>query len=139
MEKTRINGINDAAGYLFANTDSFHFHVVLKGLLRQFLPFVTIPERWMEDLDHNSRVLYAIYRDHYLQHEKQAWRRQVLEKVLPFAIALRSYDPNYREVGDKLLKEIGEAYVAGKFEFPENHLDPDRWYQDGRGRTYEPD
>jgi hypothetical protein len=123
-----ING-NDVKSI---DADSFRFHGTMKALFYRLLKLINPPPKeWLDDIDGNIGVLRDIYRE-YEQHEKQAWRKDTLTRVIPFSLCLANYDENYEEVIQWFLWRIIQERERFVFE-PENK-DPRYWFQDGRGR-----
>lgn len=128
-----LTGVNKYQENAFSSSDSFYFHVMLKTVMRKFFDYIQLPEKWFlpENLQANSKIIYSIYKD-YEKYEKQKHRRSVLGKVIPFAILLYNYDENYREVMNWYFIELLKR--KDEFVFPLRDLQPDCWWQDGRGR-----
>jgi len=129
-----LTGVNKYQENAFSTSDSFYFHVMLKTVMRKFFDYIQLPEKWFlpENLQSNTKVIYGIFKD-YEKYEKQNHRRSILGKVIPFAILLYNYDENYREVMNWFFIELLKH--KDEFVFPLRDLQPDCWWQDGRGRT----
>jgi hypothetical protein len=126
-----FNGINNN-DVKSISPDSFRFHGPMKALFYRLLKLINPPPKeWLDDVSGNMAVLREIY-DEYLQHEKQAWRRDVLTRAIPFSLCLANYDENYEEVVQWFLYRIIQEQNLLHFTY-ENRT-PACWFQDGRGR-----
>ena len=137
MKETHTNprlfrGIN--GGTKPISPDSFRFHGPMKALFYKVLKLINPPPKeWLDDIDGNIGVIRDIYQE-YLQHEKQAWRKEVLTRVIPFSLCLTNYDENYEEVIQWFLYRIIQEHEKGRFSFMIHETVPECWFQDGRGR-----
>lgn len=114
--------------------DSFRFHGPMKALFYRLLNLINPPPKeWLDDIDGNIGVLRDIYLE-YLQHEKQAWRRDVLTRAIPFSLCLTNYDENYEEVMQWLLWRVCQEHDKGRFSWMVHEKEPACWFADGRGR-----
>lgn len=127
-----ITPLNTVEEFEQASPDTLAFHWLIKKPLRHIVRAIKVPEKWLDRLTGNPRILYRIVCDSYLAHEKQGWRRDTLKPIIEFGLCLYSFDNNYREVFDSLLSRVIQA--RGSFEFDHHQINPDNWFQDGRGR-----
>ena len=137
MKNLRLfRGINDEAKDVPSiSPDSFRFHGTMKALFYKVLRLINPPpKRWTDELDGNMGVLNELVNE-YLGNEKQEWRRDVLSRVLPFSLLLATHDENYEEVANWFLARIIQEADKGRFKFKKEHMDPNCWFQDGRGRV----
>lgn len=128
-----ITPLNNVAEWDNASPDTLAFHWWLKRPLRLAARAIRVPDTWIARLEGNAAALWDIIDRVYLQNEKQAWRRAILEPIAKFAVCLLSFDNNYGEVGDAVL--AGIIREREKFVFNPSQINPDNWYQDGRGRV----
>lgn len=127
-----ITPLNSTAEWEAASPDTLAFHWLIKKPLRYVAHSIRVPDHWIARLEGNPRALFDIVDRVYLKNEKQAWRRALLEPIIKFGICLYSFDNNYREVFDALLSAVIREREA--FAFHPSIINPDNWYQDGRGR-----
>lgn len=127
-----IDPLNKDEDWQKATKDTVLFHWLLKKPLRYAAKSIKVPGSWLNQLTGNQRVLYEIIRDEYFDREKQAWRRDTLKPLFEYGLCLYGFDNNYTEVLDYLLHLVIEN--REKFVFDRNQINPDNWYQDGRGR-----
>lgn len=126
-----FSGINKTGDVEKVDADSFRFHGTMKAIFYKLVKLINPPPKeWVDDIPGNIGVLRDIYRE-YEAHEKQAWRRDVLTRVLPFGLCLSEYDSNYEEVVQWFLYRIIQE--QDRFKFTKQHKDPERWFQDERG------
>jgi hypothetical protein len=90
------------------------------------------PKEWTDRLSGNALVWWKIYQK-YRTVEKQQWRLDVMDRIMPFGCCLESGDPNWEEVIEWMLYEYILAYERGEVTFDSIQVDPENWYQDGRG------
>jgi len=127
-----ITPLNAEAEWLSASPDTLAFHWLLKRPLRAAARAITVPRAWIDRLDGNAKVLHEIVTETYLAHEKQARRRSLLQPVIEYALCLAAFDNNYTEVFDAVL--AGIVRNRDRFAFDVHQINPDNWFQDGRGR-----
>ncbi len=127
-----ITPLNNDAEWLAASPDTLAFHHLIKAPLRFAVRAIRVPQHWIDRLDGNAAVLWDIIDRVYLQHERQAWRRAILEPIARFGCCLVAFDNNYTEVADAVLAAV--IRERDRFAFDPTVINPDNWYQDGRGR-----
>lgn len=126
-----FHGINHKKDVERIDGDSFRFHGPMKAIFYKIIRLINPPPKeWVDDIGGNVGILRDIFRE-YEGHEKQAWRREVLNRVLPFGLCLSKYDENYEEVVQWFLYRIIQE--QHRFKFDQEHTDPSFWYQDERG------
>jgi hypothetical protein len=128
-----ITPLNSPEEWEAASPDTLTFHWLIKKPLRYVAHSIKVPQHWIDRLEGNPKALYDIVDRVYFRNEKQAWRKAILEPVIRFGLCLYSFDNNYTEVFDSLLSAI--IRERGRFEFAPSTINPDNWYQDGRGRV----
>jgi|GEM_PF-3956192 len=130
-------GIDSERQLLSVSSSAFRIHGPMKALFYKLLGLVNpAPREWLDQLTGNNAVIRDIYME-YLQHDKEAGRVRILERVIPFALCLTDEeqgDTAYNEVFQYFLYRICQEYRAGRFQFNPMHINPHCWYQDGRGR-----
>ena len=127
-----ITPLNTVEEFEQASPDTLAFHWLIKKPLRYIVRSISVPQHWLDRLDGNPRILYRIVCDTYLANERQGWRRDTLKPIFEFGLCLYAFDNNYREVFDSLLARFIQARAS--FQFDRHQINPDNWYQDGRGR-----
>jgi len=131
-EFTGITPLNTSDEWETATPETRAFHWLMKKPLRYVARSIAVPDAWLENLEGNARALWGVIDRVYLQHEKQGARRAILEPILRYGVCLINYDNNYREVADAVL--AGILADRAQFSFAPTVINPDNWYQDGRGR-----
>lgn len=126
---TPLNTVEEFEG---ASKDTEAFHWLIKKPLRYIIRSIVVPQRWLDRLDGNPRELYKIVQGTYFPNEKQGWRHDTLKPVFEYGLCLYAFDNNYREIFDSMLAKLIQA--RGVFKFDHHQINPDNWFQDGRGR-----
>jgi hypothetical protein len=135
MQRDEFKGItplNTPEEWTASTPETRAFHWIMKKPLRYVARSLAVPDSWIENLDGNAKVLWSIIDRYYLQHEKQGNRRALLEPIIRYGVCLINYDNNYQEVADSIL--AGIIANRGEFSFAPTVVNPDNWWQDGRGR-----
>ncbi len=135
MQRDEFEGIgplNSTAEWESASPDTLAFHWLIKKPLRYVAKSIAVPDSWIANLEGNAKILWEVIDRVYLQHEKQAGRRALLEPILRYGVCLVNFDNNYSEVSNALL--AGLFAERARFEFSPSQINPDNWFQDGRGR-----
>lgn len=127
-----ITPLNTVEEFEQASRDTDAFHWLIKKPLRYIVRSIVVPQQWLDRLDGNPRILYRIVCDTYFPSEKQGWRRETLKPIFEYGLCLYAFDNNYREVFDSMLSRVISARAT--FKFDRHQINPDNWYQDGRGR-----
>lgn len=127
-----IEPLNAEAQWRRATPDTLAFHWLLKRPLRAAARAITVPPAWLAALDGNAKVLHEIITETYLANEKQARRRSLLQPVIEYVLCLMAFDNNYAEVVEAVL--AGIIRHRARFVFDVHQINPDNWFQDGRGR-----
>jgi len=127
-----ITPLNTDAEWEAASPDTLAFHHLIKAPLRFAVKAIRVPQHWLDRLEGNPRILWEIIDRVYLKNEKQAWRRALLEPIFKFGVCLIGFDNNYGEVADTLIAAVIQE--RDLFELDPVRINPDNWYQDGRGR-----
>ena len=138
---TWYGGINNHEDLKECTPESFKFHGTFKSVARMIIPLLRTPQEWLDGITGNLAIVRSIYYE-YLEHEKQRSRVEdppkahlnrhaIFSRVVPFALVIAYYDPNYREVIEWFLFRIKQEDMV----FFPHHREPECWYQDGRGRA----
>lgn len=137
---TWYGGINSLDDTKDCTPESFKFHGTFKSVARMIIPLLRTPQEWLDGITGNLAIVRSIYYE-YLEHEKQhtrddptkahLHRHAIFSRVVPFALVIAYYDPNYREVVEWFLFRIKQEDMT----FFPHHREPECWYQDGRGRA----
>lgn len=136
-------GINNHKDLEDCTPESFKFHGTFKSVARMIIPLLRTPQDLLDGIYGNLAIVRSIYYE-YLEHEKQLSREEdpnkahlsrhaIFSRVIPFALVVAYYDPNYREVVEWFLYRIVQE--SDKMAFFPHHRDTNAWYQDGRGRA----
>jgi len=139
--KPWYGGINSLDDTKDCTPESFKFHGTFKSVARMIIPLLRTPQEWLDGITGNLAIVRSIYYE-YLEHEKQRSRAEdppkahlhrhaIFSRVVPFALVIAYYDPNYREVVEWFLFRIKQEDMV----FFPHHREPECWYQDGRGRA----
>ena len=139
--KPWYGGINNHDDLKDCTPESFKFHGTFKSVARMIIPLLRTPQEWLDGITGNLAIVRSIYYE-YLEHEKQRSRAEdppkahlhrhaIFSRVVPFALVIAYYDPNYREVVEWFLFRIKQEDMV----FFPHHREPNCWYQDGRGRA----
>jgi len=139
--KPWYGGINNHEDLKDCTPESFKFHGTFKSVARMIIPLLRTPQEWLDGITGNLAIVRSIYYE-YLEHEKQRSRAEdppkahlhrhaIFSRVVPFALVIAYYDPNYREVVEWFLFRIKQEDMV----FFPHHREPECWYQDGRGRA----
>jgi hypothetical protein len=139
--KPWYGGINNHDDLKDCTPESFKFHGTFKSVARMIIPLLRTPQEWLDGITGNLAIVRSIYYE-YLEHEKQRSRAEdppkahlhrhaIFSRVVPFALVIAYYDPNYREVVEWFLFRIKQEDMV----FFPHHREPECWYQDGRGRA----
>ena len=139
--KPWYGGINNHEDLKDCTPESFKFHGTFKSVARMIIPLLRTPQEWLDGITGNLAIVRSIYYE-YLEHEKQRSRAEdppkahlhrhaIFSRVVPFALVIAYYDPNYREVVEWFLFRIKQEDMV----FFPHHREPNCWYQDGRGRA----
>ena len=131
MEK--IGGVNGPLDWAFGSAESIRFHVVTKGIIRNVLQFVKVPDTYFTNLRPRDETVFNIIRE-YEDNEEQSLRKDIISVVARFAFSLYLYDYNYHEVFEWFMWKFKEIEV----ETDPWIRDPENWFKDGRGRKYPP-
>lgn len=124
-----FSGFNHLSDLKHMSPDSFRFHGPMKALFYKVLRLVNpAPKEWLDKLTGNAAVDRDIYYE-YLQHEQQAWRREILERVIPFILCLED-DPNYQEFMEWYRYRIIQEFLKGRYEVKPGWVNPRCWYND---------
>ena len=106
--KPWYGGINSLDDTKDCTPESFKFHGTFKSVARMIIPLLRTPQEWLDGITGNLAIVRSIYYE-YLEHEKQRSRDEdppkahlhrhaIFSRVVPFALVIAYYDPNYREV-----------------------------------------
>jgi len=139
--KPWYGGSNNHEDLKDCTPESFKFHGTFKSVARMIIPLLRTPQEWLDGITGNLAIVRSIYYE-YLEHEKQRSRAEdppkahlhrhaIFSRVVPFALVIAYYDPNYREVVEWFLFRIKQEDMV----FFPHHREPNCWYQDGRGRA----
>lgn len=128
----KIAPLNNPTEWDASTPETRAFHAWMKKPLRFVVKRIAVPRTWLDQLDGNPKIVYEFFRDDYLPNERQDWRRAILKPIVEFALCLWNFDNNYGEVFDWFLFSL--IKIRSRFVFDANVINPNNWYQDGRGR-----
>ena len=114
--KPWYGGINNHEDLKDCTPESYKFHGTFKSVARMIIPLLRTPQEWLDGITGNLAIVRSIYYE-YLEHEKQRSRDEdplkahlhrhaIFSRVVPFALVIAYYDPNYREVVEWFLFRI---------------------------------
>ncbi len=127
-----ITALNTADEWEHASRDTLLFHWLFKWPIVALALWIRVPRTWIDQLDGNYRVLYDTAKATYFDQERQGRRKAILWPLIEFALCKCAFDDNFDEVAQPLLSAIIAS--RDRLVFDPNIVNPDNWYQDGRGR-----
>lgn len=130
-----ISGVNTNDQEDRMSSDSRLFHFDMKGPIYWALTRIPdVPQHWIDNLKGNNRILYEALKEGYCDREQQSRRKKIVWKLILLFLCIPEYDDNFAEIEDPILFAI--AQNVHRFSFNHWWLNPDNWYQDGRGSHF---
>ena len=126
-----FSGMNTEKDIALISPDSFRFHGTMKALWYKLLRLINpAPKEWLDRMEGNAAIDRDIYYE-YLELEGQAWRKEILIRVVPFSLCLED-DPNYQEFIEWFRYRMFQEFMKGRYVFKPGWVNPRCWYHDGR-------